>query len=198
MASGLSMPVGFKNGTDGSIAAAANAALAAGEPHSFLGVAPDGRVAVVKTLGNLDRHVILRGGASGPNHGPEHVAEALRRVEGQDLARPVMIDCSHGNSRKDPARQPEVCREVLDRLRRGERGILGFMLESNLEAGAQPWVPGAELAYGVSITDACLGWSDTEALLEEIAETAREAGGRAEGRYQAVQPPSTGMTAPVT
>jgi 3-deoxy-7-phosphoheptulonate synthase len=175
MASGLSMPVGFKNATDGSIAAAGNAMLAAGEPHSFLGVSPDGRAAVVKTLGNPDRHVILRGGSRGPNHGAEHVAEALRRVADQGVARPVMVDCSHGNSGKDPLRQPAVCRDVLGQVSGGQGGILGVMLESNLEAGAQTWKPGGELAWGVSITDPCLGWSETEALLDEMAEAVRRA-----------------------
>jgi len=173
MASGLSMPVGFKNGTDGRIEAASNAMLAAGEPHSFLGVSEDGRAAVVKTLGNPDRHVILRGGASGPNHGPEHVAAALRLVADQGVARPVMVDCSHGNSQKDPSRQASVCREVLAQLRTGRRELMGLMIESNLSPGAQTWKPGGELAYGVSITDACIGWEETEALLEEIAETVR-------------------------
>jgi len=173
MASGLSMPVGFKNATDGSIAAACNAMLAAGEPHRFLGVSADGRAAVVRTLGNPDRHVILRGGSGGPNHGPEHVAEALRRSGGQGIPRPVLVDCSHANSGKDPARQPAVCREVLAQRAAGEGGILGVMLESNLEAGAQAWRPDGELAYGVSITDPCLGWAETEALLDEIAEATR-------------------------
>jgi len=176
MASGLSMPVGFKNATDGSIAAAANAMLAAGQPHSFLGVSPDGRAAVVKTLGNPDRHVILRGGASGPNHGPEHVSAALRRVADQGIARPVMVDCSHGNSGKDPARQPGVCREVVAQVVAGEHGLLGFMVESNLEAGAQTWKPDGQLIRGVSITDACLGWDETETLLDEVAEAVRRTG----------------------
>jgi len=176
MASGLSMPVGFKNATDGSIAAAANAMLAAGQPHSFLGVSPDGRAAVVKTLGNPDRHVILRGGATGPNHGPEHVSAALRRVADQGIARPVMVDCSHGNSGKDPARQPGVCREVVAQVVAGEHGLLGFMVESNLEAGAQTWKPDGQLTRGVSITDACLGWDETEALLDEVAEAVRRTG----------------------
>jgi len=174
MASGLSMPVGFKNGTDGRLEGATNAMIAAGEPHSFLGVSPDGRAAVVKTLGNPDRHVILRGGVGGPNHGPDSVAEALGRVAGQGIARPVMVDCSHGNSSKDPSRQPEVCREVLEQVRAGQEGLLGVMLESNLHPGAQTWQPGVELAYGVSITDACLGWEETEQLLDEIADTVRK------------------------
>ena len=173
MASGLSMPVGFKNGTDGGIAAAGNAMLAAGEPHSFLGVSPDGRASVVKTLGNRDRHVILRGGRSGANHGPESVAAAARSVSDQGIARPVMVDCSHGNSEKDPSRQPSVCRGVLAQAQAGQRAIMGLMLESNLVAGAQTWKPDGSLQYGVSITDACLGWDETEALLDEMGDALR-------------------------
>lgn len=179
MASGLSMPVGFKNATDGGIEAAANAMVAAAGPHSFLGVSPDGRAAVVKTLGNPDRHVILRGGRSGPNHDAASVSEALGRVAGQGIARPVMVDCSHGNSRKDPSRQPAVCRDVLAQVADGQSGILGVMLESNLVAGAQTWKPGAALAHGVSITDECMGWEESEALLDEIAESVRARADRA-------------------
>jgi len=173
LASGLSMPVGFKNATDGNVAAAGNAMLAAGEPHSFLGVSPDGRASVLKTLGNPDRHVVLRGGSAGPNHDAEFVDAAVRRVSDQGIARPVMVDCSHANSGKDPARQPGVCRDVLAQVAAGQGGILGVMLESNLEAGAQTWKPDGELRYGVSITDACMGWSETEALLDEMAEAVR-------------------------
>ncbi|NNL67586.1 MAG: 3-deoxy-7-phosphoheptulonate synthase [Myxococcales bacterium] len=175
MASGLSMPVGFKNGTDGRVEAASNAMVAAARPHSFLGVSPEGRAAVVKTLGNPDRHVILRGGSAGPNHDAESVAHAVRLVADQGIPRPVMVDCSHGNSGKDPSRQPEVAREVLAQFRAGQRGILGLMIESNLVAGAQTWKPGVALEYGVSITDACLGWDDSEAALQELAAGVRAA-----------------------
>ena len=173
MASGLSMPVGFKNGTGGGVATAGNAMLAAGEPHSFVGVSADGRAAVVKTLGNPDRHVVLRGGSAGPNHGAEHVEAVLQQIADQGIARPVMVDCSHGNSGKDPTRQPAVCRDVLEQIRAGQRGIMGMLIESNLEPGAQTWKPDGELAYGVSITDPCLGWNETEPLLDEIAEVLR-------------------------
>jgi len=185
LASGLSMPVGFKNGTDGRVSTAAQAMIAAREPHTFLGVAPDGRVSLVSTSGNPDRHLILRGGHSGPNHGADHVREALRQVADQGLARPVLVDCSHGNSQKDPARQVAVCRDVMAQVQAGERGLLGVMLESNLEAGAQSWRPGAPLDRGVSITDPCIGWTQTEALLEELAETTREVRGARKGQTMA-------------
>jgi len=179
MASGLSMPVGFKNATDGSVEAAANAMLAAAAPHAFLGVHADGRAAVVRTRGNPDRHLVLRGGSAGPNHGAAHVARAAALVAGQGMARPVMVDCSHDNSGKDPARQPAVCRDVLAQVRDGQGAVLGVMVEGNLAPGRQTWRPGAALAHGVSITDPCLGWKDTEPLLEEIADAARAArGGR--------------------
>jgi len=173
MASGLSMPVGFKNGTDGSLAGAANALVSAGHPHSFLGVDEGGASAVVKTRGNPDRHLILRGGARGPNHDAATVAEAARLAAAQGIARGVLVDCSHDNSRKDPARQPAVARAVLSQLQGGQRALLGVMLESHLVAGRQDWAHGVPLAYGQSITDACLGWGETEALLHELADGVR-------------------------
>ncbi len=169
LASGVSMPVGFKNGTDGKLETARDAMLAAAHPHTFLGIDADGATAAVATHGNPDRHLILRGGGGAPNHGPAHVRRAGELVADQGLARPVMVDCSHANSGKDPSRQPEVCREVLAQLEDGQDALLGVMLESNLEEGSQPWSPGAPLRRGVSITDGCLGWSETEALLLEIA-----------------------------
>jgi len=173
LASGLSMPVGFKNGTDGSLDVARNAMISARHPHSFLGITPDGRSAVVCTQGNPDRHLVLRGGTAGPNHDPESVARAARLLADEELARPVMIDCSHGNSRKDHRNQGRVCREVLEQVRGGSRAILGVMLESHLEPGSQGWQPGRELRRGVSITDACIGWEETEDLLNEIAEAVK-------------------------
>ncbi len=169
MASGLSMPVGFKNSTDGRIETAAQAMVAAGRPHSFIGIDREGRVAVVRTCGNPDRHLVLRGGMGGPNCTSADVERAAFLVEGEGVARPVMIDCSHGNSGKNPAKQAGVCRSVLDLVRRGRREILGVMIESNLREGSQPWAPREKLTYGVSITDPCIGWPETEALLFEIA-----------------------------
>ena len=177
LASGLSMPVGFKNGTDGSLEAAGNAMIAAGHSHSFLGITPDGRSAVVTTKGNPDRHLILRGGGGRANYAREDVARAAALAAKQGIARGVMVDCSHDNSGKDAARQGAVCRAVLTQLRDGPPGpLLGLMLESFLEPGRQTWRKGEPLARGVSITDACIGWPETEALLGEIAEAARAAG----------------------
>jgi len=173
LASGLSMPVGFKNGTDGDLAAAHHAMIAARHAHSFLGITADGRSAVVSTSGNPDRHLVLRGGTAGPNHDADSVAAAAARVAEEGLPRPVMVDCSHGNSRKDPTRQPLVCRDVLAQMRRGRPEILGIMLESNLDAGNQGWIPGQTLRRGVSITDACLGWDETAELLNEMASAVR-------------------------
>jgi 3-deoxy-7-phosphoheptulonate synthase len=173
LASGLSVPVGFKNATDGGIEAAVNAMATAGQPHSFLGISAEGRSAVVRTRGNPDRHVVLRGGGGRTNFGPAHVAEAAALAAGQRIARPVMVDCSHGNSGKDHTRQASVCREVLKQVRRGDRRIMGLMLESNLRDGRQSWKLGAVPRRGVSITDACMGWSQTEDLLHEIAEAVK-------------------------
>jgi 3-deoxy-7-phosphoheptulonate synthase len=169
LASGLSMPVGFKNGTHGGLGAACNAMIAASRPHSFLGISVDGRSAVVSTTGNPDLHLVLRGGSNGPNHDAASVEEALARVAGQGVARPIMVDCSHGNSQKDHTRQAAVCRDVLRQLLAGNGAIMGLMLESNLGPGNQPWSPGQALRPGVSITDTCIGWNETEDLLNEIA-----------------------------
>ncbi|MFO0569648.1 MAG: 3-deoxy-7-phosphoheptulonate synthase [Polyangiaceae bacterium] len=170
MASGLSMPVGFKNGTDGSLEAAVNALISAGSPHRFLGINAEGMTSIVVTRGNPHRHVVLRGGAR-PNYFPEDVREAAARVREADprLVRPVMIDTSHGNSNKDWTRQAEVCRAVLPQLRGSERALLGFLIESNLAPGRQDWRLGAALERGVSITDGCIGWDETRELLAEIA-----------------------------
>jgi 3-deoxy-7-phosphoheptulonate synthase len=173
LASGLSMPIGFKNGTDGGLDGAANAMVAASRQHTFLGITADGESALVRTRGNPDRHIVLRGGVAGPNFASEFVGEAAGRVAGQDLARTVMVDCSHANSGKDHSRQGFVCREVLDQVRLGNPAIMGLLIESNLEPGRQIWQPGGSLKRGVSITDACVGWEETEKLLHEIAETVR-------------------------
>jgi 3-deoxy-7-phosphoheptulonate synthase len=173
LASGLSMPVGFKNGTSGGLEAARNAIVAARHPHSFLGITVDGASAVVQTRGNPDRHLVLRGGDSGTNYSAGDVERAAALLASEALARPVLVDCSHGNSAKDPRRQARACREVLKQVRAGSPAILGLMLESNLEPGAQSWRPGAALRYGVSITDACLGFDETAELLHEIAEAVK-------------------------
>ncbi|HEY6085299.1 MAG TPA: 3-deoxy-7-phosphoheptulonate synthase [Nitrospira sp.] len=170
MASGVSMPVGFKNGTEGSLQVAVNAMTAARSPHHFVGINADGQTSIIKTMGNPDRHIVLRGGGGKTNYDAAHVARAEAAVAGEGIARPIMIDCSHDNSSKDHRRQSFVAREVLRQFRDGRHSIMGLMLESNLHPGRQTWEQGKALAHGVSITDACLGWEETSALLAELAE----------------------------
>ncbi len=170
MASGVSMPVGFKNGTEGSLQVAINAMVAAKTPHHFVGINADGVTSIIKTMGNPDRHIVLRGGGGKTNYDEEHVAKAEAAVANEGIARPVMIDCSHDNSSKDHRRQGLVAREVLRQFRDGRQSIMGLMLESNLNPGKQTWKQGTPLAYGVSITDACLGWDETGTLLTELAD----------------------------
>ena len=170
MASGVSMPVGFKNGTEGSLQVAVNAMTAARSPHHFVGINTDGQTSIIKTMGNPDRHIVLRGGGGKTNYDAEHVAKAELAVAGEGIARPIMIDCSHDNSSKDHRRQGLVAREVLRQFRDGRESIMGLMLESNLHPGKQTWKQGIALTHGVSITDACLGWDETESLLSELAE----------------------------
>ncbi len=175
LASGLSMPVGFKNGTDGTIGGAVNAMAAAVAPHAFFGVDGHGQTSVVRTSGNTDVHVVLRGGSDGPNYAVEHVqaaASAAGRVTGHD--RPVMVDASHGNSGKDHRRQHLVVDDVLAQWRRPDHRLLGLMIESNLQPGRQDWVPDQPLEPGVSITDACVGWDETVELLHACAATVAE------------------------
>jgi 3-deoxy-7-phosphoheptulonate synthase len=171
MASGLSMPVGFKNGTDGGLQVALNAMISARHPHHFVGINHDGAVAMIRTQGNPDRHIVLRGGASGPNHQPDDISRAAALIAGEGIARPILVDCSHDNSSKDYTRQGRVCQDALHQVRGGDQRIMGIMVESNLHAGRQDWLPNAALRYGVSLTDACIGWDETEALLFEIAGT---------------------------
>jgi 3-deoxy-7-phosphoheptulonate synthase len=171
MASGLSMPVGFKNGTEGSLQVAVNAMTSARTPHHFVGINADGQTAIIKTMGNPDRHIVLRGGGGRTNYDEEHVAKAEAAVASEGIARPIMIDCSHDNSHKDHTRQGFVARDVLRQFRDGRQSIMGLMLESNLKPGKQTWKEGVALVHGVSITDACMGWDDTAALLTELAET---------------------------
>jgi len=168
MASGLSMPVGFKNGTDGGLDVALHAMIAAGHPHAFLGIDADGVAAVIRTRGNPDRHVVLRGGGGRTNYAASDIAAAANAVAGEGIARPVMVDCSHGNSSKDHRRQVAVAQDVLATFRDGEARVMGLLVESNLGEGRQDWGAGT-LRYGVSITDACIGWDETAALLEELA-----------------------------
>ncbi|NJK63668.1 MAG: 3-deoxy-7-phosphoheptulonate synthase [Synechococcaceae cyanobacterium SM2_3_1] len=170
MASGLSMPIGFKNGTDGRLDIALNAIISASHPHSFLGINQQGLTCMVKTTGNPDRHLVLRGGSEGTNYGPEDVANAAALMSEQGIKRPIMVDCSHGNSNKDYTLQGRVCREVIQQYVQGQPAIIGVMLESNLNPGQQSWQEGCKLKHGVSITDGCIGWEETETLLREMAE----------------------------
>ena len=169
MASGLPMPVGFKNGTDGSLECAANAMSSAGQPHTFVAVGDRGFTTVMRTHGNPNRHVILRGGAGGPNFSCADVVRSAALLTAQRIARPIWIDCSHDNSGKDPTRQAIVLRDVLAQIRAGERRIGGVLIESHLHAGQQRWPNPNGLEYGVSITDGCVGWEETETLLRDLA-----------------------------
>lgn len=173
MASGLSMPVGFKNGTDGGLEVALHAMISARHAHAFLGVDRDGATAVVRTTGNPDRHVVLRGGGGRSNFSAADIARAADLVGDEEVSRPVMVDCSHGNSSKDYRRQGPVARDVLATFTGGEGRVMGLLLESNLDEGRQDWAAG-DLRRGVSITDACIGWEETSELLDELAAGVRQ------------------------
>ncbi len=170
LASGLSMPLGFKNGTDGSITNAINAIKAAAQPQTFLGIHPQtGTASAVVTRGNPACHVVLRGGATGPNYSPAHIAQTEQLLEKAGLPKSILVDCSHDNSAKKPERQPEVVRALVAQITAGNTSIMGAMIESNLEAGNQPFPqPKESLRYGVSITDGCIDWSTTETMVREI------------------------------
>ena len=178
VASGLEMPVGFKNGTDGRLDIALHGIEAARAAHSFLGVDAEGRVCIQRSGGNPHGHLVLRGGKNGPNYGEEHVARAVDALNAAGSNPRVMIDCSHENSAKNHERQADVLLEVARQVEHGSRHVLGVMLESNLVAGRQNLVPGRALRYGQSITDACLDWGATEVLLDRLA-TARTPGRQA-------------------
>lgn len=168
LASGLSMPIGYKNGTGGSIQIAVDAMVAAQEPHVFLSVEEDGKVSIVKTKGNPGGHVVLRGGSSGPNYDPSAVARASGILKTAGFEPHLVIDCSHANSGKDHRRQPVVFRDVLQQRTTGNRSIVGMMLESHLKGGSQKaGGDPSKLEYGVSITDACVDWENTEQLVKE-------------------------------
>ena len=174
LASGLSMPVGFKNGTDGNLQIAIDACNAANHHHHFLSVTKEGVAAIVSTRGNPDCHVILRGANSGPNYEAAFIAKAIESLRKAGLPERVMIDCSHGNSSKDFARQPVVAADVATQLAAGNRAIHGVMIEGHLVGGRQNLPAGGHtaaqpLTYGQSVTDACLGWADTVPVLEHLA-----------------------------
>jgi 3-deoxy-7-phosphoheptulonate synthase len=169
MASGLSMPLGFKNGTDGSITTAINAIKAAAQPQTFLGINLDGSASAIVTRGNPDCHIVLRGGGGQANYSPDHIARTEQALAKAGLSKSIMVDCSHDNSAKKPERQPEVVREVLAQVAAGSTSIMGAMVESNLHGGSQPFPqPKEKLQYGVSITDGCIDWETTAALVREI------------------------------
>ncbi|MSU70578.1 MAG: 3-deoxy-7-phosphoheptulonate synthase [Opitutaceae bacterium] len=169
MASGLSMPLGFKNGTDGSITTAINAIKAAAQPQTFLGINLDGSAAAIVTRGNPNCHVVLRGGAAGPNYSPAHLLQTEQLLASAGLPKAILVDCSHDNSAKQPERQPDVMRQLLVQIAAGNTSIMGAMIESNLCAGSQSFPqPRANLRYGVSITDPCIDWPATEQLAREI------------------------------
>ncbi|MBN9316388.1 MAG: 3-deoxy-7-phosphoheptulonate synthase [Devosia sp.] len=173
LASGLSCPVGFKNGTDGNVRIALDAVKSASQPHHFLAVTKSGRSAIAATTGNDDCHIILRGGKV-PNFGAESVDAACAEAEKSGICPAVMIDASHANSSKKPENQPLVLAEVGAQLAAGDKRIIGVMIESNLVAGRQDLVPGKELVYGQSITDACIDWDTTVETLEKLAESVEE------------------------
>jgi 3-deoxy-7-phosphoheptulonate synthase len=172
LASGLSAPIGFKNGTDGNIRIAIDAIQAAARPHHFLSVHKNGQVAIVETGGNADCHVILRGGKA-PNYDAASIAAACKEIEAAKLDCTLMIDCSHANSSKQHGRQVDVAKDIAGQLAQGNRCIFGVMVESHLLAGAQKFLAGrddpATLTYGQSITDACIGWDDSHAVLEHLS-----------------------------
>jgi len=173
LASGLSAPIGFKNGTDGNIKIAIDAIQAAARPHHFLSVHKNGQVAIVSTRGNKDCHVILRGGKT-PNYDAAHVAAACKEIEAAKLDCSLMVDCSHANSSKQHERQVDVARDIAAQMKGGSRCIFGVMVESHLNAGAQKFSAGkddpAKLEYGKSITDACIGWDDSLTVLDVLSE----------------------------
>ena len=169
LASGLSCPVGFKNGTSGNVQIAAEAILSASHPHTFLGTSETGQASILLTSGNPDCHIILRGGRQVTNYDAASVASTAEQMEKTGVKPRIMVDCSHANSGKDYRRQGPVCRVVAEQVAAGDRRIMGAMLESNLVAGAQALVSGKPLVYGQSITDACIDWTETHTLLRELA-----------------------------
>ena len=172
MVSGLGLPVGFKNGTDGGVGIACDAIRSAAHPHRHFGLDAQGHPAIVETLGNADTHLVLRGGHKGPNFDAASVEQARQGLAKAGIAARIMVDCSHANSGKDPLRQPAVLRDVIGQRVAGDRSLVGVMIESHLFDGCQALGKGA-LKYGVSITDGCLGWDSSEAMLLEAAAALR-------------------------
>ena len=182
MASGLSMPVGFKNGTDGDVQVAVDAMVSARSPHAFLGIDRSGATSAIHTTGNLYGHIILRGGRSGPNYGADAISDVRAKLEAASLGPQLLVDCSPANSEKDHNRQSIAFRDIVAQRASGDRDIVGCMLESHLNPGNQKLGDNpSALAYGVSITDACIGWDETDQLLSEARETLSGAAGVAAG-----------------
>ncbi|PWT75948.1 MAG: 3-deoxy-7-phosphoheptulonate synthase [Proteobacteria bacterium] len=175
MASGLSTPVGFKNGTDGGLQVAINALLSVSKPHSFLGINNEGQVAVIRTKGNRYGHIVLRGGAKGPNYDSVTIALVEKELAKNRLPANIVVDCSHANSNKDPTLQPLVMNDVTNQILEGNQSLVGTMLESNISAGNQS-IPAdlSQLKYGVSVTDACIDWATTEKVLRDARIKLRE------------------------
>ena len=163
MASGLSMPVGFKNGTDGGLSVAINAMKSALQPHHFLGINNEGLSSAIQTSGNRNLHLVLRGGSNGPNYDAVSIQKAAEFLASEGLPEVIMIDCNHANSGKDPSRQELVLRDAVHQIKNGDNSIIGIMIESNINGGNQPI--SASLQYGVSITDACLDWENTNRII---------------------------------
>ncbi|ANN77095.1 3-deoxy-7-phosphoheptulonate synthase [Bordetella flabilis] len=173
LSSGLSCPLGFKNGTDGGVQIAADAIVAARAPHAFMGMTKMGMAAIFETRGNDDTHVILRGGKQGPNYDAASIDACATILARAGLRQQVMVDCSHANSNKSHSRQADVAADLASQIAGGDRRIIGVMIESHLEEGRQDLTPGAPLRRGVSITDACLGWAQTEPVLRQLAQAVR-------------------------
>jgi 3-deoxy-7-phosphoheptulonate synthase len=175
MSSGLSTPVGFKNGTDGDIDGAVNAIVSAGRPHSFLGISGQGRSAIVRTRGNRHGHLVLRGGGGRPNFDTVSITLAEEALAKAGLPKNLVVDCSHANSWKKPELQPLVMRDVVHQIREGNRSVVGMMVESFIEGGSQP-IPAdlSKLRYGCSVTDACVSWDATVEMLRSAREVLKE------------------------
>jgi 3-deoxy-7-phosphoheptulonate synthase len=192
LASGLSCPVGFKNGTDGNLDIACDAIQAASHPHHFLSVTKGGHSAIISTLGNEDCHVILRGGKQ-PNYDADSIQIAANKLEKSGLRSRIMVDASHGNSLKKPENQIPVCQAIAEQIASGDQRIFGVMIESHLEFGRQNHVAGAALQYGQSITDGCIGWDDSAKLLETLAHAVRQ---RRALYHKIAAPSSASLSAP--
>ncbi|KAA8984583.1 3-deoxy-7-phosphoheptulonate synthase [Halospina sp. K52047b] len=174
MSSGLSMAVGFKNGTDGSLDVAVNAMNSTANPHSFLGIDQNGQVAITRTKGNPYSHVVLRGGGGSPNYDSVNVALCEKELQAADVRNAIMVDCSHANSNKDPAVQPLVMQDVTHQIKEGNRSIIGLMVESNINWGKQKLAAMDEMEYGVSVTDACIDWETTDRAIRQMRDELRD------------------------